>query len=54
MRAMLVRAQEAGKIRADVTYADVKALLTGCLARDGDAASLEPIVAVVSQGLRAT
>jgi AcrR family transcriptional regulator len=54
MRAMLTRAQEAGKIRADVTYADVKALLTGCLARDGDAASLEPIVAVVSQGLRTT
>jgi AcrR family transcriptional regulator len=51
--AMLARAQEAGDVRPDVGYQDVKALLAGCLARDAvDAAALSPVIAVVCQGLR--
>ncbi len=51
--AMLARAQQAGDVRPDVGYPDVKALLAGCLARDAaDAAALEPVITVVCQGLR--
>ena len=51
--AMLDRAQEAGDVRPDVGYLDVKALLAACLARDAvDPAALQPVIAVVSQGLR--
>lgn len=50
---MLTRAQQAGDIRADVGYLDVKALLGACLARDAaDAAALAPVITVICQGLR--
>jgi AcrR family transcriptional regulator len=50
LRDMLAAAQQAGAVRADVSYADVKALMTGCLA-GGDS---DRVIAVVCQGLRAT
>ncbi|GAA4581753.1 TetR/AcrR family transcriptional regulator [Planotetraspora phitsanulokensis] len=56
LRAMLARAQEAGAVRADITYPDVKALMAGCLSRDVDdshGAALSRLVAVVCEGLRA-
>jgi AcrR family transcriptional regulator len=56
LRTMLVRAQEAGAVRADITYPDVKALMAGCLARDADdphGTALSRLVTVVSEGLRA-
>jgi len=50
---MLARAQQAGDVRADVGYPDVKALLGACLARDAaDAAALAPVITVICQGLR--
>jgi AcrR family transcriptional regulator len=51
---LLARAQRAGAVRDDVDYADVKALLAGCLARDGggDDAALDRVIAVVCEGLR--
>jgi AcrR family transcriptional regulator len=50
---MLTRAQQAGEVRPDVGYQDVKALLAACLARDaGTAAALDPVIAVICQGLR--
>jgi AcrR family transcriptional regulator len=53
LRAMLTRAQQAGDVRPDVGYQDVKALLAGCLARDAaDAATLEPVIMVICQGLQ--
>ncbi len=53
LHAMLARAQQAGDVRPDVGYLDVKALLAGCLAREvTDAAALDPVIAVISQGLR--
>ncbi|GIG85319.1 TetR/AcrR family transcriptional regulator [Plantactinospora endophytica] len=52
LRDLLDQAQRAGAVRADIGYADVKALLTGCLSRDGDAESLRPLIAVITQGLR--
>lgn len=53
MRAMLVRAQEAGVVRPDVSYPDVKALMAGCLSRDaGGDAALDRLVSVVCDGLR--
>jgi hypothetical protein len=43
----------AGDVRPDVGYQDVKALLAGCLARDAaDAATLEPVIMVICQGLQ--
>ncbi|HVV25012.1 MAG TPA: helix-turn-helix domain-containing protein [Pseudonocardiaceae bacterium] len=51
MQRMLAEAQAAGTIRPEITYADVKALMTACLARAGD--DLGPIVTVISDGLRA-
>jgi AcrR family transcriptional regulator len=58
LRGLLTRAQQAGAVRGDVAYPDVKALMTGCLARaDGggqvDADALERVTAVVCDGLRA-
>jgi AcrR family transcriptional regulator len=54
LRDLLARAQRAGAVRDDVDYADVKALLAGCLARDGggDDAALDRVIAVVCEGLR--
>jgi len=50
---MLTRAQQAGDVRTDVGYPDVKALLAACLARDAaDAAALAPVITVICQGLR--
>lgn len=49
LRDLLHEAQEAGTVRSDVDYADVKALLAGCMAREGD---LAPLIAVISAGLR--
>jgi AcrR family transcriptional regulator len=60
MNAMLLRAQRAGGVREDVTYPDVKALMTGCLSREPDPAgadagadALSRLITVVSDGLRA-
>jgi AcrR family transcriptional regulator len=55
LRHLLARAQQAGAVRADVDYADVKALMAGCLAREGgntDRTALDRIIAVVCEGLR--
>ncbi|GII56225.1 TetR family transcriptional regulator [Planotetraspora thailandica] len=55
LRTMLAAAQEAGTIRADITYADVKALMAGCLSRDVDDTddiALNRLIAVVCDGLR--
>jgi AcrR family transcriptional regulator len=55
LRGLLARAQQAGAVRPDIQYADVKALMAGCLARDGsstDPAALDRIIAVVWAGLR--
>jgi AcrR family transcriptional regulator len=54
LRAMLVQAQAAGAVRADITYPDVKALMAGCLAGGGDEAALQRLVTVVCEGLRAS
>ncbi|HYW27790.1 MAG TPA: TetR family transcriptional regulator [Terriglobales bacterium] len=52
---LLARAQRAGAVRRDVDVADLKALLAGCLARGrGDDATRARMVAIVSQGLRAS
>jgi AcrR family transcriptional regulator len=40
-QALLARAQEAGAVRPDVTNADVKALIVGCLARERQPADPE-------------
>jgi AcrR family transcriptional regulator len=52
---LLARAQQAGAVRTDIDYADVKALMAGCLARDRgntDPTALDRIIAVVCEGLR--
>jgi hypothetical protein len=55
LRELLARAQEAGAVRPDIDYADVKALLAGCLARDGgDGTALDRVIAVVCDGLSPT
>jgi AcrR family transcriptional regulator len=53
LRDLLARAQRAGAIRADVGFADVKALMAGCMSRAGGDAALDPIISVVCEGLRA-
>lgn len=56
LRAMLARAQQAGAVRADITYPDVKALMAGCLlghVDDTDGTALSRLVTVVGEGLRA-
>ncbi|MEV4618861.1 helix-turn-helix domain-containing protein [Asanoa sp. NPDC049573] len=53
--ALLARAQQAGAVRADVTNADVKALIVGCVARERgatDPAARRRMVEIVSAGLR--
>lgn len=49
---LLAAAQRAGAVRADVSYADVKALLNGCMTRNGED-GWDGLIAVISQGLRA-
>jgi hypothetical protein len=52
---MLEAAQRAGAVRGDITFADVKALMTGCLARESDPAdnsARDRVIAVVCGGLR--
>jgi AcrR family transcriptional regulator len=53
---LLAQAQREGAVRADVVYADLKALLTGCLARAADQGAddggLDRVIAVVVAGLR--
>ena len=58
LQGLLERAQAAGAVRDDIDYADVKALMTGCLTRaegrgDADLAALERVTAIVCDGLRA-
>ena len=53
LRELLNRAQQAGAVRAEIDFADVKALLAGCLTREGgDSAALDRIITVVCDGLR--
>jgi AcrR family transcriptional regulator len=55
LTAMLASAQQAGAIRADVTYADIKSLMAGCLARSADGVDgpgLDRVISVVCDGLR--
>jgi AcrR family transcriptional regulator len=55
-RELLHRAQEAGAVRDGVDIADVKALMVGCLARDGlggDAATRRRMITLASDALRA-
>jgi AcrR family transcriptional regulator len=53
---LLVRAQQAGAVRGDVTTADVKALIIGCLARErlcADPDARVRMIAIACAGLRA-
>ncbi|MEV6588718.1 TetR/AcrR family transcriptional regulator [Streptomyces acidicola] len=53
---LLARAQEAGAVRSDVTRADVKALMVGCLARErqgSDPEARQRLIDVMCTGLRA-
>ncbi|MEV0714354.1 helix-turn-helix domain-containing protein [Asanoa sp. NPDC050611] len=53
---LLTRAQSAGAVRPDVTNADVKALIVGCIAREQpatDPIARRRMVEIVSAGLRA-
>jgi AcrR family transcriptional regulator len=55
LRVLLTQAQQAGAVRSDIDAADVKALITGCLAREhdaADAAARDRMTSVVCQGLR--
>ncbi|MEV5896407.1 TetR/AcrR family transcriptional regulator [Nonomuraea fuscirosea] len=47
---LLAAAQKAGDVRADVSYLDVRALMSACMSRKQD--PLEPILGVVIDGLR--
>jgi AcrR family transcriptional regulator len=52
---LLIRAQQAGSVRHDIDIADVKALITGCLARESDPhvpAERDRLISVVREGLR--
>ncbi len=49
LQRFLTAAQDAGAVRPDVTYADVRALMSACMSRGS--AGLEPILAVVTDGL---
>jgi AcrR family transcriptional regulator len=54
---LLARAQRAGAVRGDVEVADVKALITGCLARmagAADPAVRDRMMSVVRRGLSAS
>ncbi|WP_169983938.1 MULTISPECIES: TetR/AcrR family transcriptional regulator [unclassified Microbispora] len=50
LQELLAAAQKSGDVRADVSYPDIRALMSACMARRED--SLEPILAVVTDGLR--
>ncbi|PZF79581.1 TetR/AcrR family transcriptional regulator [Jiangella anatolica] len=55
LRGLLVPAQRAGEVRADLDQADVKALIEGCLARERggiDPAARDRMLAVTIRGLR--
>ncbi|MEU8083819.1 helix-turn-helix domain-containing protein [Micromonospora sp. NPDC049101] len=57
LHTMLKAAQQAGAVRGDITFADVKALMSGCLAREVDPADTgarDRVIAVVRDGLRAS
>lgn len=49
LQQMLAAAQESGAVRSDVSYADVRALMSACMARGS--ATVEPILSVVADGL---
>jgi AcrR family transcriptional regulator len=52
---LLAAAQAAGSVRGDIDTTDVRALIVGCLARDGiadDAGARSRLTAVVCEGLR--
>lgn len=52
---LLVRAQQTGAVRADVDAMDVKALISGCLARaprTTDSAARDRMISIARQGLR--
>jgi AcrR family transcriptional regulator len=53
---LLVRAQDAGEVRADMTAEDAMALLVACLSRpadrDGDGAARRRLVDIACQGMR--
>jgi hypothetical protein len=53
LRDLLERAQQAGAVRTDVAYLDVKALMTGCMSGEDSGTGLDPLIAVVCAGLRA-
>jgi AcrR family transcriptional regulator len=56
LRTLLAMAQEAGTVRSDVEFADVKALMVGCQTHPGgatDRAALDRIISVVCAGLHA-
>jgi hypothetical protein len=50
MSDLLVRAQRAGAVRGDVDIDDIKALVTGCLARDAPAR--DRMVSIARAGLQ--
>jgi AcrR family transcriptional regulator len=52
MTGLLTTAQQAGAVRDDVDTADVKALITGCIARDDDSAAQQRMIEIVCDGLR--
>ena len=51
MRSMLAAAQEAGAVRVDVNWLDLKVLMNACLARSDDPDALDRMVSVVIAGL---
>jgi AcrR family transcriptional regulator len=54
-RRLLARAQRAGAVRRDVTLADIKALVIGCLAREhraSDPKARQRMIRIVSVGLQ--
>lgn len=53
LRDLLTRAQHAGAVRGDIDVGDVKALVSGCLARtpDGDPAARDRMVSIATRGL---
>lgn len=55
LRDLLTHAQAAGEVRPEIQYADLKALMVGCLshpAAGADAAALDRVIAVVTAGLQ--
>ena len=54
---LLARAQRAGAVRSDINTADVKALITGCLARTADTAdpaARDRMISIARQGLQSS